>query len=337
MDKTYPGKARNIGVFVSTTEWVAFLDSKTIPKIDWLEQYTYLIQAYDLDVVFGVTEFKAKTQYQKCLRATTYGMIGHHTVPGTLIKKKTFNESKGFLEHVRMGEDIEWRDRIVTKGWKIHKPDKPVISYIGLPVNIISTVNKYLISGYYTARLNILQNIKDGYFAIALILSAMILPKWNHLIVGWDANPLFIPHVTKIYLIALVILFLIYHLGAYLFLRNRSQSVFYRTLRLLILIFLTIAVVNWNAVIAGWVEDAVFYVPHITKIYISGVIFGSILYRGVLMPLKRKVPIKYLFPFRWLQIGVLGFFLDLIKAPSYVFGSILALIKNLNRTIKDNV
>ena len=38
---------------------------------------------------------------------------------------------------------------------------------------------------------------------------------------------------------------------------------------LLILIFLTIAVVNWNAVIAGWVEDAVFYVPHITKIYIK--------------------------------------------------------------------
>jgi hypothetical protein len=303
------------------------LDSKTIPEDDWLVKYQHLIQAYRADVIFGVTRFDAASPFQKALRAATYGNIGHQTVPGTLIKKKVFIDSGGFLEHVRMGEDIEWRERLIKDGLNIHKPEEPVITYTGLPDNFSSTVKKYLTSAYHTSRLNILRNVKDAYLTLLLILSAIILPKWNYLIVGWDTNPLFIPHVTKIYLMALVSLLLIYQLVHYLFFRNRFQTVSSRTLKVIVLVFITLSAYRWNAVIAGWMEDAVLYVPHITKMYVGGVILASILYRGIFQPLKRKVESSFLFPFKWILVGLLGLSLDLIKAPGYVVGAVIATLK----------
>ena len=325
--KAYPGKARNIGVDLANGEWVAFLDSKTVPEKNWLEKYHYLIQTFHVDVVFGVTQFDATTPFQKTLRAATYGKIGHHTVPGTLIKKKVFTDSGGFLEHVRMGEDIEWRERLAKLDFNIHRPDQPVVIYHGMSDSFTSVFKKYVRSAYHTARLNILRNIKDAYLSLVLILSAIILPKWNYIIGGWDRNPLFIPHVTKLYLIALVFLFLAYQFVHYLFFRNISRSLFSRTLQLVLLIFVTLAVLNWNAVIAGWLEDAVLYVPHITKMYVGGVILVSILYRGIILPLKRKIEPGFLFPFRWIQVGLLGLSLDLIKAPGYILGAIISVFK----------
>ena len=327
----YPGKARNIGVRVAKCEWIAFLDLKTIPAKDWLERYCFILDNCHCDMIFGVTKYEAKSSFQKTLRASTYGKIGHHTVPGTIIKKKVFIDSDGFLEHVRMAEDIEWRNRLTKKGINIFRPENPLILYTGLPNNFFMTVKKYLISGYHTARLNILRNVKDAYLTLLLILSAIVLPKWNHLIGGWDTNPLFIPHITKIFLIALVVLFLVYQLVHYLFFRNIFRTLFSRTLWLMLLVFITIVVYRWNAVIAGWVEDAVLYVPHITKMYVGSVILFSILYRGILLPLKREVEPGFLFPIRWIQVGLLGLTLDLIKAPGYVLGSVIGTFLGFRR------
>ena len=325
--KAYPGRARNIGANLASGEWIAFLDCKTVPDREWLERYQHLAEAYHADAVFGVTQFDATTPFQEAFRAATYGRIGHQTVPGTLIQRRVFTDSGGFLEHVRMGEDIEWRERLTKKDVNIHRPEKPIVYYIGLPVNFSNTLKKYLISAYHTARLNILRNVKDAYLTLLLILSTIILPKWNYLIGDWDNNPLFIHHVTKIYLIALVSLFLAYQLVHYLFFRNTPQTLFSGTLRVILILFLTLAVLNWNAVIAGWVEDAVLYVPHITKMYVGGVLLTSILYRGIFLPLKRKVEPGYLFPFRWIQVGLLGLSLDLVKAPGYVVGAVIGLLK----------
>ena len=138
---------------------------------------------------------------------------------------------------------------------------------------------------------------------------------------------MFIPHVTKIYLIALIFLFLAYQLAHHLFFHNMSQSVYSKTLQLILLIFITLAAFKWNAVIAGWMEEAVLYVPHITKIYVSGVLSVSILYRGIFLPLKRKVELGFLFPLRWIKVGLIGLTLDLVKAPGYVLGAFFSIIK----------
>ena len=90
---------------------------------------------------------------------------------------------------------------------------------------------------------------------------------------------------------------------------------------------------NWNAVIAGWMEEAVLYVPHITKMYVGGVILASILYRGILLPLKRKIGSGYLLPYRWIKVGMLGLSLDLVKAPWYAAGSVIGTFKKLKTMI----
>ncbi len=89
----------------------------------------------------------------------------------------------------------------------------------------------------------------------------------------------------------------------------------------MVFVFVSLAIYKWNAVIAGWMEDAVLYIPYITKMYVSGIIVASILYRGILLPLKRKVETTYLFPLKWIQVSLLGLSLDLIKAPGYVMGA----------------
>ena len=74
-------------------------------------------------------------------------------------------------------------------------------------------------------------------------------------------------------------------------------------------------------------EDAVLYVPHITKLYVGSLILVSVLYRGIILPLKRKVEPGFLFPFRWIQIGLLGLSLDLIKAPGYLVGAVFGIVR----------
>ena len=331
--KAFPGKARNIGVGLAKREWVAFLDCKTVPSKDWLESYHYLVLAYNADVVFGVTRFDAQSSFQKLLRAATYGDIGHYTVPGTLLNKKTFNDSGGFLEHVRTAEDIEWRGRIGNKGLEVHLPEKPVIAYRGLSHSYLTTVKKYFISAFHTARVDVLKNMKDAYMSLLLILLALILPKWNHIIGGWDQNPLFIPHITKIYLTAIISVFFGYKVINYLLLRNNMRSIFFNTSKVLIFVFISFVVYKWNAVIAGWLEDSVFYIPHITKMYVGSIVVTSILYRGVVMPIKRKIAISYIFPMRWIKVGLLGLSLDIFKAPGYVFGAMVGFLFNSHLTV----
>ena len=151
------------------------------------------------DIIIGITQFSASNKFQKLIRAATYGKIGHQTVPGTLITKSLFLKTGCFLENVRMGEDIEWKDRIYQSQFKIYKPNIPVLEYTGLPNKFILTIKKYLISSFHSSKINIQRNVKDAYLTVSLIFSAIIIHKWNYIIGGWDNNPLYIPNVTKIF------------------------------------------------------------------------------------------------------------------------------------------
>ena len=75
---------------------------------------------------------------------------------------------------------------------------------------------------------------------------------------------------------------------------------------------------------ADWVEDTVFYIPHITKIFVVLVLVSSILVRGLFKPVSNKVKLNYLLPVRWLFIGTIGLMLDIIKAPGYIIGSLIS-------------
>ena len=318
-----PRKNRNIGASVAKGTVLAFIDSKTVADKEWLKESLKKLSSNSYSVIFGFTKYEAFSRAQKVIRAASFGLLGHETIPGTIINKEDFVNSGGFIEDVRAGEDGEWQQRIKNLGYKNAKLGKPHLTYIDLPKSIIEMQYKHFIYSLHTARVNAQKNVKDLYLTLALFLSALIVPRWNFLITGWDQNPLFIPNITKIYMMSLILLLLLYLIFRNVLLKKSSETLFTNSLKLLVLIFVCLAVFNWNLVI-GRFEDAMLYIPHITKIYLVSIFIASLFYRGLYVPFKGKIGKDYLFPFRWIYIGLVGLSFDIIKAPGYLLGALLA-------------
>jgi hypothetical protein len=322
--RAFPYEATNAGASIARYKWIAFLDATTIPTKTWLKDYYNLISRENYDVIFGNTKYYADTWYQELLRASTYGSIGHETAPGSLMKTSEFLESHRITEGVRSGGDIAWKMKI-KDSLNYYLPGKSYLSYSSLPKSILPTLKKFFIYQIYGSFLNIQNNIKDLYLCIALIFSIILIPKWNY-IVGWD-SVFFLPHITKIFFLSLFILIFISFAINRIFFRGFPIKSFRTDIfKFLLFFIIAFSIYNWNGTVAKWVEDSIWYIPHITKIFVSLVFAASFVYRGIYFPLKNKIRFSYLFPYKWFLVGFLGVLLDLVKAPGYLLGAILAFI-----------
>tara|TARA_B110000014_G_scaffold256234_1_gene239083 strand:- start:10579 stop:11778 length:1200 start_codon:yes stop_codon:yes gene_type:complete len=334
-DKLYPYEASNLGASIAKGEWLAFLDTKTIPKSNWLCEYKKIIETKNIDIVFGVTKYLADTSFQNLLRDSTYGRSGHETAPGTFITKENFLMSGKIMSGVRSGGDIEWRNRLKSLNFKCITPVEIFLTYNSLPNKLIPTLKKFFIYQLHGSKVDIQHTVKDIYLGLTLLMSAIIIPKWNS-IVGWEKSYFYMPNVTKIYLLVLVTFFLLVLILDRFFLKKSLGSFSQNIFKLLFFIFLFLIIFKWNGLIAGWIETSVWYVPHITKLYLGSILLASLLYRGVYFPLKHNVNKEFLFPFRWIQVGSLGLLLDLVKAPGYLIGALMMPFnkakKELNKT-----
>ena len=326
-----PNEAKNLGATKAAFGLIGFLDTKTIPADNWLKVYSDMLFQQGGGVIFGKTRYLASTNFQKLLRDSTYGNTGHETAPGSLLQKNIFFEAGQILTIARSGIDIEWRDRLKAKGFSWSSPEDTYLTYNDLPNNLILTLKKFFFYQMYGAMVNIQNTVKEVYLGLLLILSAIIIPQWNG-IVGWDQSPLYLPYITRVYLITLVIIFLSSLIINKGFFRNLKSSLITNIIKAIILALLFIVFFRWNDVVANWVEESIWYIPNITKIYVISLIMTSVFYRGIYFPLKNEVGVKNLFPIRWLAVGILGVLLDLAKAPGYLLGSImLPFIKNRYR------
>ena len=131
--KKYPGEKRNEGAKAASFNWLAFLDVGTVPRSDWLERNICLAKKNKTNVVFGCTKYRAITRTQKLLRAATFGRVGHETSPGTLVSLDIFNQSGGFIEGIRAGDDQEWRLQLRDVSSKCIMPVDPSLDYLLLP------------------------------------------------------------------------------------------------------------------------------------------------------------------------------------------------------------
>tara|TARA_X000000368_G_scaffold305325_1_gene243624 strand:- start:8266 stop:9459 length:1194 start_codon:yes stop_codon:yes gene_type:complete len=332
VEKAFPGEARNIGASVAKGEWIAFLDSKTVPRKNWLETCFNIAEKYNQEVVFGLTQYKGNTFFQKILQAATFGQIGHETTPGSIIKKETYRSSNLFIENVRTADDLFWRKEIKTKGFNWQTPREITLTYSELPNSYFEILKRYFIYSWHTSRVNVQNNMKDLYLGIMLILSALLVPRWNAF-VGWEESLLYIPNVTKVYLLVILFIFIINLVLRTAFPNeNDKNSFLWFSLKSILFIAFIAATYRWNKVVAGWIEDSPLYFPHITKIYIASIFSLAVLIRGVYMPIKRKVDLEFIFPFRWLLIGLIGVGLDLSKAPGYAFGALIAPFLKKNKS-----
>ena len=89
----------------------------------------------------------------------------------------------------------------------------------------------YIKRNFHSSKINIQRNIKDAYLTVSLIFSAIIIPKWNYIIGGWDNNPLYIPNVTKIFLLSTILLLLLIQIFNRLFSRSTIETYFSKILK----------------------------------------------------------------------------------------------------------
>ena len=320
----FPGEARNEGVRLSNYQWLAFLDSKTIPKNNWLKDNIELLEDENLDVVFGSTKYEAETEFQKCLRACTYGRGLIETTPGTIISKDHFELIGGFQEKVRAGEDIAWRQKIIDSTLHSLTSNKLNLTYLGLPKGLLESIKRFFVYQLHGARVDIQNTNKNIFLGLFLILVTLIVPKWNY-IVGFESS-LFVPNITTIYITILLTIPVILIIFNKVYVRNINVFLsFSYKIALFILFFY--GALRWNYVIADFVEDSILFIPHITKIYLATVISISFIYRGLFFPLSNNFRLSELMPFWWIKVGLLGLMLDLAKAPGYLLGAILKPIK----------
>ena len=228
--KPCPPDQRNYGAILAKGEILAFLDVKTIPKKTWLENYYKLLSQSKYKIIFGRTKFYYNNTFQKLLLFASYGNLAYETVPGTLIFKKDFLKIGKFVENVRAGEDEEWRQRIRNLQYEFYCPKDFQLSYSELPNNIFEALNKYFVYSMYATLIEVQQNTKNLYLIILLFFSAIFIPKWNYFLDGWDQNPLFIPNITKAYVLAIVLVYLTYLLINFFVnsKKNIYKSVFFK-------------------------------------------------------------------------------------------------------------
>ena len=334
IDSAYPGDARNIGVEIAKREWIAFLDSATVPEHDWLERCVETAIEKKADFVGGLILFEADTYFKKLLRATTFGCSPCGTLPGSIIKKEKFEKSGGFISSIRSSEDIEWIERIKTLGVKMDSVKYPVVKYYGLPGNLWSAIKKYYKFAMATAQTEVLKGQKKLYMSALLMLLTILTYKWNLYVAGWDKNSiLYIPHITKIYLVSLVVLYVVFKGFLRPWNRKSKLGIFEKTYLFVLAILVTGLIYKWNLIFARFNVESVFYVPHITKIYVTSLLLLSIVFRGIIRPLRRNVELSFIFPFKWILIGLIGVTLDIVKAPGYLWGGILGIMgKTINKT-----
>jgi len=325
--RLFPGAARNLGASLAKCHWIAFLDSKTVPNPDWLKSAIDTAISHKVNLVFGKTIYQACSTFQFLVIASTYGYDPIITLPGTLISREKFLSTEGFNDVVRSGEDVQWRANASKNFLHSYINDKFALSYSSAPKNLYKALKKFFTYQMHCALVDIQVNARSVFLAVFLILVTLIVPRWNTFLPGWDEHPLYIPDITKLYILSISFIVMLLMIFNRSFISFKSNSPISRALNFTILILALTIALRWNHVVAGFVESSSLYIPHITKIFLSMIGIGALCFRGIYFPLRHGIMLKDIFPFQWIRIGIVGSVLDIIKAPGYIIGAIWKILK----------
>lgn len=114
----YPSDSKNLGVQLSNTELIAFMDCDlNFPK-DWLEKSFLLLKKKELDVVLGTCQLRGFNNFDRATIINTYGYNKiTPCIPGTLMKKKVF-EKIGYFDQARSFYDVLWKEKLLKSSFK---------------------------------------------------------------------------------------------------------------------------------------------------------------------------------------------------------------------------
>ena len=176
--RAFPGQNRNLGVKYSSNEIIFFLDSKTLPNINWIKQAKKELVLSKYELILGSTRYISNTFFQNIIHDLSYGNKSYESVPGTAILKKSFYKTGEFYNTIRAGEDIEWRERAKNNlNYKINYENS--MSYNKIKSNFFEIIYVYFSYAYANSNIFIYKRFKNRlsklFFLILIIFASIIL------------------------------------------------------------------------------------------------------------------------------------------------------------------
>ena len=74
---------------------------------------------------------------------------------------------------------------------------------------------------------------------------------------------------------------------------------------------------NWNRVLAAWDRESILFIPNITTISAILILTIYIIVRGIMLPQKKGVNLRFIFPINFIFIFLLSAILDLTKTLAF--------------------
>ena len=232
----FPGAARNVGIKMSKYDYVLFLDINTQPyKEDWLQKnFDYLIKN-KLDGICGKTVYLANNFVEKIIRASTYGKAPLKTIPGSIFKRKVVKKVGYFDVKSRAGEDTDWIKRLSKLNFKIGENITPIY-YKGLFNSTYGLIITKWIRNYsQSVSLPHMRSQKHIYLFGLFIMMFLVAFNWNYSTLCFsqgnclnnydNIDGIFIPHITKIFLISCFSIYTLFR-GLYLPIRKKIRMRF---------------------------------------------------------------------------------------------------------------
>ena len=169
----YPSTSKNLGIKLSKTEWIAFMDCDLKFKKDWLQNQVKFLKKNNLKIVLGSCYLKGSGLIDSCCVAQTWGYktkIG--VIPSTVINKKIFKKL-GLFHPFRAGYDRLWINNL-----KRIYANKIRINYT-IEYNNFNHSNNLIIFFkkifQYSVSSNKIKNLNTKNYYIILILMSVFL------------------------------------------------------------------------------------------------------------------------------------------------------------------
>lgn len=198
VDAAFPGEARNRGVNHARGDLIAFLDVKTIPKQDWLEEAFDYLKGSDLDGVWGSRIYSSNTLFSGLVRDAIYGRLPVQSIAGSVFRREVYSVTGQMISWAPAGEDGDWMHRVKAHKLSFLMPKKANHSYLGLyDKPLLFFIKKWWRYYHYSRLLPV--NNRDRWLSFGLLYIVLIFFafNWNYKIsAAILGSPLIVPHIT---------------------------------------------------------------------------------------------------------------------------------------------
>ena len=217
---------------------------------------------------------------------------------------------------MRAGEDLEWKDRIEHSNTiKAEQSLNVNMFYNMTSNNIFQEFSRSARYSWATASINAQLNTRILILGLSSLSLMIIATNWNTFLGGL----LLIPNITKIYLLAMMIVLV----GLYLFNPRDFQYLSKILITPFVCLFFLLQYINpglLTITLGNEIE-----IKNLNYFFFSGLFIIGFVFRAFIAPLRLGAKWEELIPIRWIYVGFFGLVNDIVKVPGYLRGAILSI------------